>query len=474
MSEPTSPAAPKETKAQRMERLKREKNPWEAFDEVRAFAAQGRESVLPEWASAYFKWWGVYTQGDGAGALGGKGGEGKSTEYCMMRSALPNGIATTEQIELIADIAATHGRDLVDITVRQAIQLHWLTIEALPQIIERLDAAGLSPKGACGDVVRNVTGCPLAGLDADEILDASPFAIAAAGDLNGNPELYNLPRKFKVSITGCSVWCSYPEINDIGLTPAVRRNGNNREAGFSVRVGGGLSADPHLGVRLNAFVQQHQVADVVRKITELFRDQQVLRESRARPRMKHLFLREGWTAETFLADLNRRLGYQLDPAVEEAIPDDIYRDHVGIHKQKHEGLCYVGLSVLRGRMTASQLSAVAALATRFGNGQLRTTVMQNLLVVNVPAKQAQELARELETLGLPVQGSAFWRGAIACTGTEFCKLAIPETKGFTRWIVDELEERMPGFDQQLRLNVTGCPNRCGQHWVGDIGIEGEK
>ena len=460
----------KETKAQRMERLKREKNPWEAMDEIRAFAAEGRESVLPEWASAYFKWWGVYTQGDGAGALGGKGGEGKATEYFMMRIAIPNGVASSEQIELIADIARKHGRDLVDITVRQAIQLHWLTIEDLPRIIERLDAAGLSPRGACGDVVRNVTGCPLAGLDGDEVIDASPFALAAAGDLNGNSDLYNLPRKFKVSITGCSVWCSYPEINDIGLTPAVRGN----EVGFSVRVGGGLSADPHLGVRLNAFVQQHQVAAVVRKITELFRDQQGLRESRDRARMKHLFLREGWTAETFLADLNRRLGYQLDPAVEEKIPDDINRDHVGIHRQKQPGLCYVGLAVLRGRMTGTQLSAVAALAKRFGNGQLRTTVMQNLLVVNVPANQAQELARELEGLGLPVQGSSFWRGAIACTGSEFCKLAITETKGFTRWIVDELEERLPGFDQQLKLHVTGCPNSCGQHWIADIGMEGKK
>ena len=460
----------KETKAQRMERLKREKNPWEAMDEVRAFAAAGRESVLPEWASAYFKWWGIYTQGDGAGALGGKGGEGKATEYFMMRIALPNGVATSQQVEVIADIAAKHGRDLVDITVRQAIQLHWLTIEALPGIIERLDAAGMSPKGACGDVVRNVTGCPLAGLADDEIIDASPFAQAAAGDLNGNPELYNLPRKFKVSITGCSAWCSYPEINDIGLTPAKR----GQEVGFSVRVGGGLSADPHLGVRLNAFVQQHQVAAVVRKITELFRDQQGLRESRDRARMKHLFLREGWTAETFLAELNRRLGYQLDPAVEEVVPNDIYRDHVGIHRQKQAGLCYVGLSVLRGRMTAAQLNAVAGLAARYGNGQLRTTVMQNLLVVNVPTNKAQELARELEALGLPVEGSAFWRGAIACTGTEFCKLAITETKGFTRWIVDELEERLPGFDQQLKLHVTGCPNSCGQHWIADIGMEGKK
>src|SRR6201996_1289033 len=182
----------KETKAQRMERLKREKNPWEAFDDVRAFAKEGRDSVVPEWASAYFKWWGVYTQGDGAGALGGKGGEGKATEFFMMRIGLPNGIATSEQIEVIADIAAKHGRDLVDITVRQAIQLHWLTIESLPEIVERLYAAGLSPKGACGDVVRNVTGCPLAGLAADEVFDASAIALAAAAEINGNNDLYNL------------------------------------------------------------------------------------------------------------------------------------------------------------------------------------------------------------------------------------------------------------------------------------------
>jgi sulfite reductase (ferredoxin) len=464
----------KETKAQRMERLKREKNPWEAFDEVRAFAKAGRESVLPEWASAYFKWWGIYTQGDGVGATGGKGGEGKATEYFMMRIGLPNGIVSSEQLEVIADIAAKCGRDLADITVRQAIQLHWLTIEDLPGIVERLDAAKLNPRGACGDVVRNVTGCPLAGLAADEVLDASAVARAVAGDLAGNSELYNLPRKFKISITGCSAWCSYPEINDVGLTAAVRTTSKGREVGFSVRVGGGLSADPHLGVRLNAFVPQDQAVNVVHKITELFRDQQGLRESRDRARMKHLFLREGWTAETFLAELNRRLGYQLDPAVEEVVPDDVYRDHVGIHKQKQDGLCYVGLSVLRGRMTAVQLKAVAELAKRYGNGQLRTTVMQNLIIVNVPTNKAAELARELEALGLPVEGSAFWRGAIACTGTEFCKLAITETKGFTRWLVDELEERLPAFDQQLKMHVTGCPNSCGQHWIADIGMEGKK
>ena len=460
----------KETKAQKAERLKREKNPWAAFDEIRRFAAEGRGSVLPEWAGLYFKWWGIYTQGDGAGALGGSGGEGKATEYFMLRIPVSNGVLTSAQAAVIADIARRHGRNLADITVRQAIQLHWLPIESIPEIIERLDAVGLSPRGACGDVVRNVTGCPLAGLAADQVFDASPIARSVAKALAGNAEFYNLPRKFKISITGCSSWCSYPEINDIGLT-AVRRG---PDVGFSVRVGGGLSADPHLGVRLDVFVRPEQAVQVVTAIATIFREQQGLRESRDRARLKHLFLKQGWTAEKFLHELQLRLPFQLDPGVEESLPSDLLRDHVGVQRQRQADLYYVGAAVLRGRLTGDQLAAAAELAQRYGSGQLRTTVMQNLLFVNVPRRNVDALVAELSAIDLRVEGSHFWRGAVACTGTEFCKLAITETKGFTRWLVEEMEARLPEFDQQLRLHVTGCPNSCGQHWIADVGIEGKK
>ena len=286
----------KETKAQRAERLKREKNPWEAFDEVRAFARAGRSSVVPEWASSYFKWWGIYTQGDGVGATGGKGGEGLTSDYFMMRIGIPNGIVSASQLRAIGGITRKYARNLADITVRQNIQLHWLTIESLPEIVDALDAIGLSPKGACGDVVRNVTGCPLAGVAADELIDASPLAIEIAHLLTANPEFYNLPRKFKISATGCPSWCTYPEINDIGLTPAVR----DGEVGYSLRVGGGLSNEPHLAVRLDAFVLPEQALRAVRAVTEIFRDQQGLRESRDRARLKYLFMKEGWTPESFL------------------------------------------------------------------------------------------------------------------------------------------------------------------------------
>lgn len=464
----TTPA--KETKAQRAERLKREKNPWEAFDEVRAFAREGRASVLPEWASTYFRWWGIYTQGDGAGAVGGSGGEGKSTEYFMMRIAIPNGLLRSEQLRVIGSLAKRYARNLADITVRQSIQLHWLTIEALPEVVDALDAVSLSPQGACGDVVRNVTGCPVAGLAADEIIDASPVALSIARELRGNPEFYNLPRKFKVSVSGCPSWCSYPEINDVALT-AVRRGG---EIGYSLRIGGGLSTEPHLAVRLNAFVREDQAVAVVRGVAEVFREQQSLRESRERARLKYLFLREGWTADRFLSALEERIGFRLDPAVEERVPDDVLRDHVGVHPQRQKGLSYVGASVLRGRLTGEQLVQAAELAERFGSGSLRTTVAQNLIFVDVPNQKTAELVKELHGIGLRVEASPFWRGAVACTGTEFCKLAITETKGFALWLTGELEERLPGFDQQLKLHVTGCPNSCGQHWIADIGLEGKK
>jgi len=460
----------KETKAQHIERLKREKNPWEAFDEVRAFGREGRSSVVPEWASAYFKWWGIYTQGDGAGVTGGKGGEGLATDYFMMRIGIPNGILTASQLRTIGSITRKYARNLADITVRQNIQLHWLTIESLPEVVDALDAIGLSPKGACGDVVRNVTGCPLAGVAADELIDASPLAIEIAELLTANSDFYNLPRKFKISATGCPSWCSYPEINDIGFT-AVRNQG---EVGYSLRVGGGLSTEPHLAVRLNAFVLPHQALAVARAVTEIFRDQQGLRESRDRARMKYLFLKEGWTADSFLAQLQSRLDFSLSPAAPEEVPDDIHRDHAGIHPQRQAGFSYVGASVLRGRLSGEQLEAAAELAERFGSGSLRATISQNLVFIDIPRDKAVQLARELGQIGLQVEGSSFWRGAVACTGTEFCKLAITETKGFIRWLVDELEERLPEFDQQLKLHVTGCPNSCGQHWIADLGLEGKK
>ena len=464
----------KESKAQRVERLKREKNAWEHFDEIRAFARTGYSSIPPEWFSTYFRSWGVYTQGDGAGVVGGTGGEGKSTPYFMVRIRIPNGLLRSDQVRVVADIAERHARGVADITVRQNFQLHWVALESLPEVLESLWRAGLTTTGACGDVARNITGCPVAGLDAEEIADASPLALAIDRELGGAADFYNLPRKFKISITGCRSWCSYPEINDVALTASTRKRRSGTETGFSLRVGGGLSTDPHIALRLNAFVRWEQVVPVARGVAEIFRASQILRQSREKARLKFLFLQQGWTAESFLEELQRQIGFALDPAEPEEVPADIHRDHVGIHAQKQDGLVYVGASVLRGRITPHQLRTAADLSERYANGHIRTTAMQNLLIVNVPRRDASTVARELEVAALPVQASPFARGTVACTGSEFCKLALTETKGFARWLTHELEERLPNFQEQLRLNITGCPNSCGQHWIADIGIEGKK
>jgi sulfite reductase (ferredoxin) len=462
-----------ETKAQRVERLKREKNPWEGLDEIRRFAREGFGSITPEWLGTYFRWWGVYTQGDGAGVVGGKNGEGKALPYFMVRIRIPGGLLRSDQLRTIAAVTERYAKGTADLTVRQNIQLHWVTIESLPEVLDALWRAGLTTMGSCGDDTRNITGCPLAGVDADEICDASPLGLEANQFFVGNAEFYNLPRKFKICITGCKVWCAYPEINDVGLT-AIRRAGDGSEIGYSLRVGGGLSTDPHLAVRLNAFVRQHQVIPVLKGIAEIFRESEKLRENRERARLKFLFLKHGWTADSFQHELEQRIGFRLEPAAEERPPQDVYRDHVGIHQQKQPGYCYVGAAVLRGRITAPQMHAAADLSDRFANGELRTTNMQNLLIVNVPHQNVDALASQLNSVGLLVAGSPFWRGAIACSGSEFCKLAITETKSFSRWLVEELEERLPGFDQHLKLHVTGCPNSCGQHWIADVGIEGKK
>jgi sulfite reductase (ferredoxin) len=465
----------KETKAQKAERLKREKNPWDCLEEIREFARKGHGSIPPEWLGSYFKYWGIYTQGDGAGVTGGKGGEGVVTPYFMLRIRIPNGILFSPQLRTIANIASRHARGLVDITVRQNIQLHWITTEDLPDVLETLWRNGLTSIGACGDVARTVTGCPVAGFDAEELFDPSPLALHLDRYFAGNSEYYNLPRKFKISINACKAWCSYPEINDIGFTGILRkRAGRPDEQGFSLRVGGGLSTRPHIAERLDCFVPWNQVLPVAGAIADIFRDTEVLRQSREAARLKFLFLKYGWNAEGFLDEIHRRLGYKLDSAGEESRPTDIYRDHTGINPQKQPGYYYVGAPVVRGRLNSEQLHAVADLAERFAGGEVRVTTMQNLIIANVRKENTEPLSRELEGLGLPVKASEFWRGTVACTGSEFCKLAITETKGFARWVIEELEGRVPGFDQQLKLHITGCPNSCGQHWIADLGLEGKK
>lgn len=455
--------SPKESKAQKAERLKLAKNPWEALEEIRSFARLGRDAVPDEWTSTYFKWWGIYTQGDGNGALG------KPSPYFMLRVGLPNGHLTAHQANVIGQLAQQYARQRAAITTRQTLQFHWVTLASIPAILDALMSVGLTSSGTSGDALRSITGCPLAGLLPGEILDTSPLISTVARQLTANAAFYNLPRKFKVSITACPSWCSHPQFNDLALT-AVRRGD---QTGFSLRVGGGLAREPHPAVRLNAFVQPSQALDVIRSVMELFRRQHPLRQKREQARLKHLFLRHGWTAGQFLHELESILGYRLDPAVPEDMPAPSH-DHLGIHPQRQPGLDFVGAALPSGELTASQILAVAHLAETFGSGDIRLTPSQNLILPNIPHPQSNSLAHHLQKLGLFVQPSSFSRGTVSCTGTQFCKLGIAETKQFTRQLITHLEDRLPEFAHHIKINVTGCGNGCAHHHFADIGLEGKK
>lgn len=452
----------KETATQRVERVKQEKAPWSILDDIKRYAREGFDSIPDEDLNIRFKHWGLYTQGDGEGVRGG------ATPYFMMRLRTPNGVITAEQAVKVADISERYAQSSLDITTRQNFQLHWLRIEDIPTIWEELSSVGMLSMGACGDNTRTVTGCPLAGAEHDEIFDASPVALELDRYFNGNPEFDNLPRKYKVTVTGCSHWCTYPEINDVGLT-AVRRGD---EVGFHIRVGGGLSTRPHMAVKLNAFIKREQVLPVMRAVTGIFRDSDELRQNRQKARMKFLFLDHGWDGDKFLAEVERRLGFKLDPAVEEKVPDENYRDHVGIHPQKQSGLYYAGFSVQVGRITPAQLRRIGELAAAYGDGALRLTAMQNIIVLNLPEGRLEQFSADASSVGVPLQAGTFHRGTISCTGSQYCKLAVVETKSFSDNLTEELERRLPGFADQVKIHVTGCPNSCGQHGIADIGLQG--
>ncbi|HWC13892.1 MAG TPA: nitrite/sulfite reductase [Actinomycetota bacterium] len=417
------------------------------------YASKGFASIWPSDLRNRFRWHGLYTQ------------RPETDGYFMLRIRIPGGRLTAEQTATIGSISRRYGRDVADVTDRQNVQLHWIRIEDVPQIWSELEAVGLSTTEACGDTPRNLLGCPLAGIDATEIVDASAVLDEANAALIGNPDFANLPRKFKISISGCAHNCAQAEINDIGLVGAEHPDGT---PGFDVWVGGGLSTNPMFAKRLNAFARPDQVVDVVVGITTVFREWGY-RRARNRARMK--FLVQDWGPTKFRHVLEDTMGFALIDLDPPSMNGSSHREHVGVGEQK-DGSNYVGFAPKAGRIAGHQLEAVARLAERFGNGRVRTTTQQKMVVLDVPPERTAELVDELAALDLPVETSTWRRGTMACTGIEFCKLAIVETKGRAVELYRYLEERLPGISEDIRINVNGCPNSCARFQTADIGLMG--
>ncbi|MEY9853241.1 sulfite reductase (ferredoxin) [Leifsonia sp. EB41] len=437
----------------------------------RVYADGGFASIDPTDLHGRFRWWGLYTQRK-PGIDGGKTATLEphelEDEFFMLRVRIDGGQLTTEQLRTIAGISTEFGRDTADLTDRQNIQLHWIRVEDVPEIWRRLEAVGLSTTEACGDVPRVFLGSPVAGIAADELIDPTPLIQEIADRFLGDPELANLPRKFKTAISGHPSQDVVHEINDVSFVVVEHPE---LGVGFDLWVGGGLSTTPRLAERLGAFVPPERVPEVWHGVVQIFRDYGY-RRLRNKARLK--FLLADWGVEKFRQVLeDEYLGEPLADGPAPAAPTTT-GDHVGVHKQK-DGRYFIGVTPFVGRVSGTTLEQLADLLERHGSTRLRTTPHQKILALDIPEANVEQAVAELDELGLSAKPSVFRRGTIACTGIEFCKLAIVETKVTATAAVQQLEERLAGLDlpAPLSLHVNGCPNSCARIQTADIGLKGQ-
>jgi ferredoxin-nitrite reductase len=432
-----------------VERIKRDKSPVGILDELPALIAAGYEQV-PEEDLVRLKWWGLYHDKPKVGTF-------------MLRIKLPGGRVSPEGLRAIGEISNEFGRGEGELSTRQNVQLHWLELGALPAVFDRLHAAGLTSAGGCGDAIRNITGCPVAGLGADELFDTQTIVDEAAEFFYGNPDYSNLPRKHKITIAACADRCNAPEINCISLV-GVRHEGKD---GFAVLVGGGLSSVPRIARDLGVFVPKDEAFEVLRALLDAWKEDLRYRVSRVKARMK--FMVDDYGPEGMRAEVERRLGrglasYELPPAGD-------FSDHVGIHPQKQAGVSYVGVPVHVGLITGDQMIAVADVAEDIG-GDVRVTRQQNFVVTGVPDDRVDEVVARLAEIGFPLDVNGVRASSIACTGEPHCNFSVTETKPRLDSLVQHLETRFGDDIAGLKLHLDGCPHACAQHWVGDLGFQG--
>ncbi len=451
------------------EQSKKDDNPLNVRARIEnIYAHRGFDSIDPGDMRGRFRWWGLYTQRR-PGIDGGKTAtlepEELDDRYFMLRVRIDGGQLDLEQLRTIADISVDHARDTADLTDRQNIQLHWIDVRDVPTIWERLESVGLSTQEACGDCPRVILGSPVAGVSEDEIIDATPAIEAIESHYIGDKAFSNLPRKYKTAISGHPGHDVVPQINDIAFVGAVHPE---HGPGFDVWAGGGLSTNPMLAQRLGAWVPIDEVPEVWEGITSVFRDYGY-RRLRSRARLK--FLIADWGIERFrevleTEYLDRKL---VDLEAPEAPETPV--DHVGVFRQK-DGRFIVGAAPSVGRISGTLLHQVADVVEAHGSTRVRTTPMQKLLVLDVEEDRVESLIAALDELGLRARPSQWRRNTMACTGIEYCKLAIVETKERAARLVTELEERVPELDTPITVNVNGCPNSCARIQTADIGLKG--
>ncbi len=445
--------------------------------EVRArienrYAHTGFAGIDPADLRNRFRWWGLYTQrkpGIDGGRTASLEPHELEDEHFMLRIRIDGGALSSEQLRVIGEISTLYGRDSADLTDRQNIQLHWIRIEDVPDIWLRLEAVGLETTEACGDCPRVILGSPVAGIAEDELLDPTPVIEQIKARYIGDPSFANLPRKYKTAITGMPVSDVVHECNDISL---VAVDHPDLGVGYDLWVGGGLSTNPRMAERLGAFVRQDEAAEVWGGVTSVFRDYG-FRRMRHKARLK--FLLADWGPVKFREILETEYLHRRLPDGPGPEPTLDRGDHIGVHRQR-DGRYYIGAAPTVGRVSGAMLTELAKTLEAHGSHRLRLTPHQKLVVLDVPENQVAALTESLDELGLTSTPSPFRRNTMACTGIEYCKLAIVDTKVTAAQAIAELELRLADvvgqIDVPISLHVNGCPNSCARIQVADIGLKG--
>lgn len=431
-----------------IERLKAEKFPLDIVDELPQLIAMGYEAV-PEEDIVRLNWWGLTHDKPKIGTF-------------MVRIKVSGGLLTPAQLRGVGGISQHLGRDYGELTTRQGLQLHWVRLDQLPEVIELVQATGLTTVGGEGDTVRNITGCPVAGIAKDELFDVTPVIAEVARYFYGNREYSNLPRKHKFTISACPGQCNAPEISDVALVGVIK---DGRE-GFALRVGGGLSNIPRLSRDVGVFVPKEDTVEVLRAVTDAWQSDPKYRVSRAKARIK--FMMDDVGPEGMSALLEERLGRRLEDHAAPA-PEPGH-DHLGLHHQA-DGRAYIGLSVPMGWMSGQQMIDVADAVEAVG-GDIRLTRQQNFIVGNVAPADVGTLLTRLQRIGFPATRNAVYGNSVACTSHKFCNYSVAETKGKLEEVLELLDERFGEDVNPLKIFMDGCPHSCAHHWVGDIGLQG--
>jgi len=449
----------KESKAQRVERIKKEKDGLEVINDIYVYAVMGID-VDPEDIDR-FKWYGLYSQNKNLQD------DDDNTLYFMLRVKVEQGKLNLDQLKMAESISSDFARNTASITTRQDLQFHFIQVRDLPEIFKRLESVGLSTKFAAGDVPRNAVSCPVNGIDHDQIYDVRPIMDKVNKFLGGNKNFSNLPRKFKVGISGCDKHCMNHEIQDISFN-AVQVS--TSKVLFDVHVGGGLASNKRIATNIG-FVTASQILSVVKAVVKIFRDHGD-RSSRAKARVGHIV--EKWGTEKFLEVLHEELNFTLkEPKTLEYTPY-AQRGHFGIHESTVKAKSYIGCAISGGRLKASGLKNLSAILEKYDATSIKFTTSQNLIVLDAPSVKAEEMSEDLTAHGIDAMPSTFKARAISCTGLNFCKFAISETKELSDKIINHLEKKFPNFQETVSLSINGCSNSCGHPHIVDLGLLGAK